>query len=45
MECKQHNLAAQLYLSVEMVRPAIEALVQAREYAKAKKIAQRFDPR
>ncbi|CAG0880914.1 unnamed protein product [Cyprideis torosa] len=38
------NAAAQLYLGADMIREAIDSLIQGEEWAKAKKIAQELDP-
>ncbi len=42
---KQSSLAAQLYLSSEMSREAIDVLIQAGDWNKAKKIAREYDAR
>ena len=41
----RHNAAAQLYMSVEMIKEAIDAFIAAREWAKAKKVASELEPR
>lgn len=44
MEIKQSSLAAQLYLSAGLSREAIDVLIQAGDWNKAKKIAREYDP-
>ena len=41
----QHSAAAQMFIAVDMVRDAVDALVAANEWGKAKRVAQQLDPR
>ncbi|XP_073968518.1 intraflagellar transport protein Oseg2 isoform X1 [Rhodnius prolixus] len=45
IEVKQHNMAAQLYLGVDMIKEAIDALIAIEEWQKALKIARELEPR
>lgn len=45
VEVGRHNNAAQLYLSVEMIKEAIDVFIDAKEWAKAKKVARELEPR
>lgn len=45
LEMKQHNLAAQTYLAVDMTKEAIDTFIMAEEWGKAKKVAREFAPR
>jgi intraflagellar transport protein 172 len=38
-------MAAQLYLNVEMIQEAVEVLVEAKEWTKARRVAAELDPR
>ncbi len=40
-----HSSAAQLYLSVEMIREAVDAFAEGGEWAKARKVAKELEPR
>uniref|UniRef100_A0A8C5J9F3 Intraflagellar transport protein 172 homolog n=1 Tax=Junco hyemalis TaxID=40217 RepID=A0A8C5J9F3_JUNHY len=42
---KKYSLAAELYLNLDLVREAIDALIEGEEWSKAKHIAKEFDPR
>ncbi|KAL3171635.1 hypothetical protein MRX96_013824 [Rhipicephalus microplus] len=44
LDIKKHSSAAQLFLSMELVKEAVEALIAGGEWSKAKKVAQEFDP-
>ncbi|KAJ1528639.1 hypothetical protein ONE63_007034 [Megalurothrips usitatus] len=44
VEMKQSSLAAQLYLATDLSREAIDVLIQAGDWNKAKKIAKEYDP-
>ncbi|XP_070378558.1 intraflagellar transport protein 172 homolog [Dermacentor albipictus] len=44
LDIKKHSSAAQLFLSMELVKDAVEALIAGGEWSKAKKVAQEFDP-
>jgi intraflagellar transport protein 172 len=41
----QHAAAAQMFLGVDMVREAVDALIAAGEWGKAKRIAQQLEPK
>ncbi|KAK9502773.1 hypothetical protein O3M35_011482 [Rhynocoris fuscipes] len=45
IEVKQYNMAAQLYLGVDMIKEAIDALIIIEEWQKALKIARELEPR
>lgn len=45
VEMKQSSLAAQLYLATDLSREAIDVLIQAGDWNKAKKVAREYDPR
>ncbi|XP_074392344.1 intraflagellar transport protein 172 homolog isoform X2 [Zonotrichia albicollis] len=42
---KKYSLAAELYLNLDLVREAIDALIEGEEWSKAKHTAKEFDPR
>ncbi|XP_058656852.1 intraflagellar transport protein 172 homolog isoform X2 [Ammospiza caudacuta] len=42
---KKYSLAAELYLNLDLVREAIDALIEGEEWSKAKHTAKDFDPR
>ncbi|XP_064625451.1 intraflagellar transport protein 172 homolog [Lineus longissimus] len=44
-EIKRYNSAAELYLSVDMVKEAIDAFMDGEEWNKAKKVAKELEPR
>lgn len=44
IEAKQHNLAAQVYLAVDLIKEAIDTFILADEWSKAKKIARELEP-
>ncbi|XP_039285389.1 intraflagellar transport protein 172 homolog [Nilaparvata lugens] len=44
VEVKQYNLAAQVYLAVDMIKEAIDTFILADEWSKAKKIAHELEP-
>ncbi|KAJ4427860.1 hypothetical protein ANN_23861 [Periplaneta americana] len=41
---QQHNLAAQVYLGVDMIKEAIDTFIQAEEWNKAKRVAKELEP-
>lgn len=43
-DLEQHTAAAQLYLSVDGVREAVDVLVEGRDWNRARKIAQELEP-
>lgn len=45
VEIEQHAAAAQMLLSADLVQEAIEVLMAAGEWNKARKIAQQLEPR
>ncbi|KAH9371347.1 hypothetical protein HPB48_007918 [Haemaphysalis longicornis] len=45
LDIQKHSSAAQLFLSMDMVKEAVEALIAGGEWTKAKKVAQEFDTR
>ncbi|XP_050517357.1 intraflagellar transport protein 172 homolog [Diabrotica virgifera virgifera] len=44
IEIGEHNVAAQLYASMEMIKEAIDAFIVAEEWNKARKVAKELDP-
>ncbi|XP_046993145.1 intraflagellar transport protein 172 homolog [Schistocerca americana] len=44
VQAQQYNLAAQLYLNVDMIKEAIDTFISAEEWSKAKKIAKELEP-
>ncbi|XP_075225811.1 intraflagellar transport protein Oseg2 [Lycorma delicatula] len=44
VEEKQYNLAAQVYLAVDLVKEAIDTFILADEWSKAKKVAHELEP-
>ncbi|KAG8304547.1 hypothetical protein J6590_091435 [Homalodisca vitripennis] len=44
IEMKQHSLAAQTYLAVDLTKEAIDTFISAEEWGKAKKVAREFEP-
>lgn len=44
VEIRQHSLAAQTYLAVDLIREAIDTFIMAEEWNKAKKVAREFEP-
>ncbi|XP_063277854.1 intraflagellar transport protein 172 homolog isoform X3 [Prinia subflava] len=42
---KKYSMAAELYLNLDLIREAIDALIEGEEWSKAKHIAKEFDPR
>ncbi|RZF39607.1 hypothetical protein LSTR_LSTR001128 [Laodelphax striatellus] len=44
VDVKQYNLAAQVYLAVDMIKEAIDTFILADEWSKAKKIAHELEP-
>lgn len=44
IEIRQHSLAAQTYLAVDLIREAIDTFIMAEEWNKAKKVAREFEP-
>lgn len=44
IEIKQYNLAAQVYLAVDLIKEAIDTFILADEWSKAKKIARELEP-
>ncbi len=41
----RHSAAAQLYMGVEMIREAVDAFADAKEWGKARKVARELEPR
>uniref|UniRef100_A0A1B6D0F4 Intraflagellar transport protein 172 homolog n=1 Tax=Clastoptera arizonana TaxID=38151 RepID=A0A1B6D0F4_9HEMI len=44
IEVKQHNLAAQTFLAVDMIKEAVDTFIISEEWSKAKKVAREFEP-
>lgn len=44
MQMGEHEHAAQLYISVEMFKEAIDSLIAAEDWSRARKIAKELDP-
>lgn len=44
MHMGEHEHAAQLYISVEMFKEAIDSLISAEDWSRARKIAKELDP-
>lgn len=44
MEIGEHGVAAQLYISMDMMKEAIDTLIIAEEWNKARKVAKELDP-
>lgn len=44
VEMRQHSLAAQTYLAVDLIREAIDTFIMAEEWNKAKKVARELEP-
>lgn len=44
IEIQKHSKAAELYINVDSVRAAVDALVRGRDYVKAKRVAKEFAP-
>ncbi|XP_036261104.1 intraflagellar transport protein 172 homolog isoform X2 [Molothrus ater] len=42
---KKYSMAAELYLNLDLIREAIDALIEGEEWSKAKHTAKEFDPR
>lgn len=40
----EHNVAAQLYISMEMMKEAIDTFIQAEDWTKARKVAKELEP-
>lgn len=40
----EHNVAAQLYISMEMMKEAINTFINAEDWTKARKVAKELDP-
>lgn len=40
----EHNVAAQLYISMEMMKEAIDTFIIAEEWTKARKVAKEVEP-
>lgn len=40
----EHNVAAQLYVSMEMMKEAIDTFIHAEDWAKARKVAKELEP-
>ena len=45
LEIKRYTAAAQLFLSGDMVKEAIDAFIAGQDWAKAKKVAKELEPR
>lgn len=44
IEIGEHNVAAQLYVSMEMMKEAIDTFIGAEEWNKARKVAKELEP-
>lgn len=44
IQIQKHSKAAEFYLSVDLVKEAVDSLIQAQDYQKAKRVAKEFAP-
>lgn len=45
IEYKQYGSAAQLYMTCDLIREAVDAYIKGEEWSKARKIAKEYEPR
>jgi intraflagellar transport protein 172 len=45
LDIQQHDLAAHVYLGVDMIKEAINTFIHAEEWIKAKRVAKELEPR
>jgi intraflagellar transport protein 172 len=45
LDIQQHNLAAHVYLGVDMIKEAVDTFIYAEEWTKAKRVATELEPR